>query len=108
MKNRSFENTMRVLSWLLVLVITIAAVGCFNRLGQDAEVFDKNEKIAAQVKVELVKVPGLNAAPIDVKVQDGVVTLDGFLEDESQRQHATQAARSVTGVESVVDKLKVK
>jgi hyperosmotically inducible protein len=108
MKDRFFGNTRRLLLWLLVPVITIAAVGCWNRLGQDAEVLDKNEKIAAQVKVELVKAPGLNAAPINVKVQNGVVMLDGFLEDESQRQRATQAAQTVTGVESVEDNLQVK
>lgn len=108
MITRSFRPTSCFFLWLLVLTLTFAAIGCFNRLGQDAEVFDKNELLEAQVKVALVQVPGLNAAPIDVTHHNGVLTLEGFIEDESQRQQATRAARSVTGVESVVDKLQVK
>lgn len=103
-----YPSSWRIVSCLLALVITLAEGGCWNRLGQDADVLDENERIAAQVKVELVREPGLDAAPINIKVHDGVVTLEGFLEDESKRQQATQAALRVSGVQSVLNKLQIK
>ncbi|HBP86719.1 MAG TPA: transporter [Nitrospiraceae bacterium] len=64
--------------------------------------------MAAEVKVALVQEAGLNAAPIDVKVQNGVVTLGGFVEKESHRQAAERAAGRVGGVQSVINHLQVK
>ncbi len=95
-------------SCVLILLFTLAEFGCGNFLGQDAEVIDGNERLAAQVKVALAQDSLLNAAPIDVKANNGVVTLGGFVEDESQREQARKAARSVAGVQSVVNKITIK
>ena len=94
--------------YALALLFALAGVGCGNFLGQDAGVVDRNERLAAQVKVALAQDPLLNAAPIDVKADNGVVTLGGFVEDESQREQATKAARRVTGVQSVINKIQIK
>lgn len=91
-----------------ILLVLLAVTGCGNRLGQDAAVLDENERLAAQVKVALVEEQGLNAAPIDITAHNGVVTLEGFLEAESQRQRATEAALRVKGVESVINYIHIK
>ncbi len=98
----------REISCLLFLVITLTTVGCWSHLGQDSEVSDENEWIAAQVKVALAQEADLNSAPIDVKVNNGVVTLGGFVEEASQQQLAAEAANHVTGVQSVINNIQIK
>ncbi len=94
---------------LLTLIFLLVTVdGCATGLGHDEDVSSVNEKIAAEVKLALVQEPKLNAAPIDITVNQGVVTLGGFVEEESQRQQAAQAARGVQGVESVINNIQIK
>lgn len=96
------------LACVCVLFLTFTPAGCGAHLGADAEVSDRNEQMAAEVKVALVQEAGLNAAPIDVKVHKSVVTLGGFVEKESQRQAAERAAGRVRGVESVINHIQIK
>lgn len=91
-----------------VLCLIFTGAGCGTHLGADAEVSDRNEQMAAEVKVALVQEAGVNAAPIDVKVRKGVVTLGGFVEKESYRQAAERAAGRVGGVESVINEIQIK
>jgi hypothetical protein len=107
-KGRFYRFTWQFLLGLLILASALAAIGCWNRPGQDTEELQENEGIIAKVKVALVQEPGLDAAPIDIKFHNGVVTLVGFLEDESQRQQAAQAAQNVTEVRSVVNNIQIK
>lgn len=107
-KGRFYRLTWQLLLGLLILASALAAIGCWNRPGQDTEELQENERIIAKVKVALVQEPGLDAAPIGIKIHNGVVTLEGFLEDESQRQQAAQAAQNVTEVRSVVNNIQIK
>lgn len=93
---------------LLIMAFVLAAFGCGTPLGQDAEVSDRNEYIAAKVKVALVQEAGLDAAPIDITVRNGVVTLGGFVEKEPQRLAAEKAAVLVSGVDSVINNIQIK
>lgn len=63
--------------------------------------------IHTKVKTELIAASGVPSGRIDVKVRRGVVTLKGVVDDADQKQKALQAARGVTGVKGVVDKLYV-
>lgn len=92
---------------LLIMAFVLAGFGCASPLGHDAAVSDRNEYIAARVKVALVQ-EGLDAAPIDIAVRNGVVTLGGFVEKEPQRQAAEKAAINVPGVDSVFNNIQVK
>lgn len=51
---------------------------------------------------------GLDAAPINITVRNGVVTLGGFVEKDPQRQAAEKAASNVPGVDSVINDIQVK
>lgn len=93
---------------VFLLVVSLVLGGCGIRSGAASPAHQRNESLAAAVKVELVKEPRLNAGPIDVRVLNGVVTLNGFVEDESQRQQAIHAAQRVAGVKSVIDHLQIK
>ena len=102
------QGLWRPIAFVCVLFLTVNAAGCGTHLGADAKVSDRNEQMAAEVKAALVQEAGLNAAPIDVKVQNGVVTLGGFVEKESHRQAAERAAGRVRGVQSVINHLQLK
>ncbi|GJL63754.1 MAG: hypothetical protein NPIRA04_24080 [Nitrospirales bacterium] len=83
-------------------------MGCWNHLGQDSNVSDENERIAATVKVAIAQESTLNVAPINIKARKGVVTLGGFVENETQRKQAEEVAKNAKGVQSVINKIQIK
>ena len=95
-------------SVMLTLVLMLLGPGCSNYLGPDSEASRINERIEAKVKIALAQHPNLDVAPINVIADGGVVTLTGFVEDDSQRRLATEAARTVTAVDSVMNKIEIK
>ncbi|GJL57760.1 MAG: hypothetical protein NPIRA03_06170 [Nitrospirales bacterium] len=111
--NRFFSYTFSyvrhpIFTALFIMAFVVAAFGCSTPLGHDAEVADKNEYVAARVKVALMREAGLDAAPINITVRNGVVTLGGFVEKEPQRQAAEKAVARVPGVDSVINNIQVK
>ncbi len=103
----SFSYGWRHIPAVCLMAFVLAAFACGSPLGHDAEVSDRNEYIAARVKVALVQ-EGLDAAPIDIAVRNGVVTLGGFVEKEPHRKAAEKAANNVPGVDSVLNNIQVK
>ncbi len=67
----------------------------------------KDSQIRAQVKHLLDKEPDLLDAEISVVVEDGVVTLGGYVENPEQKKRAEAMARNVGGVDDVVNSLRV-
>ena len=64
-----------------------------------------DQTIAQQVSQQL-RTRGLQiGAHISIMVQDGAVMLSGEIDEEKQRHTAIQAARSIQGVRTVVDRL---
>lgn len=64
--------------------------------------------VTAKVKSALVSDKGINSNDISVETSNGVVTLSGFVNDESQVERAVSATRTVDGVTSVNNKLNIK
>ncbi|WP_413722100.1 molecular chaperone OsmY [Sodalis sp. RH24] len=64
--------------------------------------------VTAKVKSALVGDKGINSTDISVVTNNGVVTLSGFVTNQTQAERAVTAAKSVEGVTSVSDKLHVK
>ncbi|MFJ1257982.1 BON domain-containing protein [Cupriavidus sp. CuC1] len=63
--------------------------------------------ITTKVKAKLLATKDLKSTGIDVKTKDGTVNLSGSVPTKEQHQLAVDATRSVEGVSSVTDKLKV-
>lgn len=63
--------------------------------------------LVTAIKAELTADPDVAATNIDVDAQDGVVTLSGTVKTSAARQEAERIARSVDGVRSVRNELKV-
>jgi hyperosmotically inducible protein len=57
--------------------------------------------ITTKVKSSLIADSVVGALPIDVDTNDGVVSLNGFVDSEQERMRAVQLAQAVTGVKRV-------
>jgi osmotically-inducible protein OsmY len=66
-----------------------------------------NEELQKNVQEALKWEPLLHAAEIGVTVKDGVVTLSGVVDSFSKKSEAEDAAKNVTGVKAVVEKIEV-
>ena len=67
-----------------------------------------NEELQKDVLEAINWEPLLNAAEIGVIVKGGVVTLTGLVDSYAKKEEAENAAKSVTGVKVVVEKIDVK
>jgi osmotically-inducible protein OsmY len=68
----------------------------------------KDEDITNAVELELRMDEGVSSHLIDVKTEDGVVTLSGWVDNILARDRAVKVGQSIRGVRSVIDEIKVK
>ena len=64
--------------------------------------------ITAKVKAAIFNEPSLKSAEINVETFKGVVQLSGFVNSQADINKATEVARSVKGVTSVENAMKLK
>ncbi|MGB9762033.1 MAG: BON domain-containing protein [Caldimicrobium sp.] len=67
-----------------------------------------DKEITAKIKAKFIADPELKAFSIDVDTLNGVVTLTGVVERESQKEKAVKLAKSVEGVKQVIVNIQVK
>lgn len=67
-----------------------------------------NAELQKDVQDAIMWEPLLNAAEIGVIAKDGVVTLTGIVDSYSKKLEAESAAKSVSGVRGIVEKIEVK
>lgn len=89
-------------------VIAVTTTGCAGGIGAVSDRSRDDARLAAEVKVVLVRDPELAAAAIDVTADDGTVRLSGFVETQAQRSRAQTLTAEVAGVRSVDNRLQVK
>jgi hyperosmotically inducible periplasmic protein len=68
----------------------------------------QNRALERTVRKTLSKVKGLTSSDVTILVKGGVITLAGSVPDESEIELAGNAAKSVTGVTSVQNRLSVR
>jgi hyperosmotically inducible protein len=64
-------------------------------------------RIHATLETKLAESDQLSALAINTDVEDGIVTLQGDVETDAQRELATEMARSISGVREVDNRLNV-
>lgn len=84
---------------LVAVVVFCLAIGC-ARKPDDA-------KITAEVQSKFSQDSGLSSKQLTVQSENGVVTLNGAVDNNAQRQAASRQAASVAGVKEVVNNLQV-
>jgi osmotically-inducible protein OsmY len=67
-----------------------------------------NEELQKDVQDAIKWEPLLHAAEIGVTAIDGVITLTGIVDSHARKYEAENAAKNVTGVKAVVEKIEVK
>jgi hyperosmotically inducible protein len=101
-------NSSKLGSLILALGLAGAApvfVACSTNKPVSTQVSDSS--ITASVKAKLMADDDVKGHNVDVNTEEGVVYLLGRVDTEAEKAEAERLARSVDGVEKVVNHLKV-
>lgn len=96
-------------STFFLTVLLAFLVGCAATPKQEGtgEYID-DTVLTTKVKAAVFNEPSLKSAEINVETFKGVVQLSGFVSSQTEIDKATEVARSVTGVKSVKNDMRVK
>lgn len=93
----------------LGLLSLLFAVGCVSSQGQSgAGEYIDDSVITTKVKAAIFNEPTLKSAEINVETFKGEVQLSGFINSKEDMTKAVSLARSVGGVESVKNDMRLK
>src|ERR1700675_1529866 len=84
---------------LMLLAILTVGVGC-TKAPNDAE-------LTSNIQTKLATDSGLQGKQLDVKAEDGTVTLTGTVDNDAQREAAARYAAAEPGVKQVINNLQV-
>lgn len=96
-------------SGLLLVALLISALGCASTSQQAStgEYID-DTWITTKVKAEILKEPALKVTQINVETYKNVVQLSGFVDSSESMTKAVAIARSVQGVSSVKNDMRLR
>jgi len=96
-------------STLFLIGLLVSAMGCASTAKQEGtgEYVD-DSVITTKVKAAVFKEPTLKSAEINVETVKGVVQLSGFVSSQANINKAVEVARTVNGVKSVKNDMRVK
>lgn len=97
------------LSALILAITPIFVIGCASTSTQEGtgEYVD-DSVITTKVKAAIFNDPALKVAEINVETFKGVVQLSGFVSSNDMANKAGTLARSVSGVKSVKNDMRIK
>ena len=99
------------LSGFFIAALMISALGCAatstSKTGTTGAYVD-DAWITTKVKTEIFKEPSLKVADINVETHNNVVQLSGFVDSAAAMSKAVAIARSVEGVSSVKNDMRLK
>jgi osmotically-inducible protein OsmY len=97
------------ISTLFFAIVLATLMGCASTATQEGtgEYVD-DTVITAKVKTEILSEPSLKSAEINVETFKGVVQLSGFVNSQEDINRAVRVARSVKGVVSVRNDMRLK
>jgi hyperosmotically inducible protein len=99
-------------SKILMTMVAVMAIGSMAACTQTRTVKSAGEQVddsavTAKVKTALARDPSTSAYRIDVETFRGEVQLNGFVNSADMKSSATRVAKSVEGVKTVSNNLKV-
>jgi osmotically-inducible protein OsmY len=89
-------------------LLTAAIAVCLAALWGGCKRGPDDATLTASVKSQLAAQSPALASMVNVETKDGVVTLNGTVDNDSAKSQAEQAAKGVANVKSVVNNLNVK
>ena len=94
---------------LLSILAVAATVGCASTATHESTgQYVDDTTLTAKVKTAIFEQPSLKSAEINVETFKGVVQLSGFVSSQDNVNTAMNTARSVKGVSSVKNDMRVK
>ena len=103
MKNLKIDST------LVAALMLSSVVGCASTAKQESTgQYVDDSAITASVKAAIVNAPTLKVSEINVETFKGTVQLSGFVSSADNIATASSVARSVNGVKSVKNDLRLK
>jgi osmotically-inducible protein OsmY len=97
------------LSALFLAAALVITPGCATtEKSQTAGEYVDDSVISSKINALLLNEPGLTAREINVDTHDGVVQLSGFVSRRIESEKAASIARSVRGVKSVINDIRLK
>ena len=88
-----------LLSCFILAIVLGMGSGCAKK--------PDNAKISSDIQGKFSQDSGLSSKQLTVQADDGVVTLEGTVDNDAQREAAGRQAASVAGVRTVVNNLRV-
>ena len=97
------------LSAFLVAALIVSALGCASQSEpQSPGAYMDDSWITTKVKTAILNEPSLKVMQINVETYKGVVQLSGFVDSAASQAKAVEVARSVQGVTSVKNDLRLR
>ena len=102
-------KTIKTLSTILAALVAVTALGCAStsRSEGTGEYVD-DSVVTAKVKTAILEQPNLKSSEINVETFKGNVQLSGFVASQASADSAVTVAKSVHGVKSVKNDMRVK
>ena len=99
----------KLISAVFLTMLFVSVLGCAASPQKEStgEYFD-DSYITTKVKTAILNEPGLKSSEINVETFKGAVQLSGFVSSQSDIDRAVAIARSVKGVESVKNDMRLK
>ncbi|WP_153111048.1 BON domain-containing protein [Propionivibrio limicola] len=103
------KQLVKYLSAFFLAVTLVSFMGCASTSKQEGtgEYVD-DSVITSKVKAAIFNEPNLKSAEINVETFKGVVQLSGFVISQAAANKAVEVARSVSGVKSVKNDMRIK
>ena len=96
-------------SAFLVAALMVSALGCASQSEpQSPGAYMDDSWITTKVKTAILNEPSLKVMQINVETYKGVVQLSGFVDSAASQAKAVEIARSVQGVTSVKNDLRLR
>jgi osmotically-inducible protein OsmY len=96
-------------SAVFIAALMVSALGCASQSEpQSPGAYMDDSWITTKVKTAILNEPSLKVLQINVETYKGVVQLSGFVDSAASQAKAVEVARSVQGVTSVKNDLRLR
>jgi len=97
----------KLLNSLAAVLFVVSLAGCQAMTGKSAGATVDDATLTARVKTKLVSEKAANLTRINVDTNDGIVYLNGSVQNAQQKAKAEDLARQTDGVKKVINNLQV-
>jgi len=99
----------RQVGCFLGAVVLAAMIGCASTAKQEStSEYVDDTVITTRVKTAILGEPALKVLQINVETYKGVVQLSGFVDSQAMASKAVDVARSISGVKSVRNDMRIR